>query len=226
MYLQLHDGPTMAQQKRYPNVPDLQLPEFLKIPSRQIMIQAAEEAAIYASKRLEASLTKNNTTDDLPTLDLSALENLEYEIVPEENNGMGLAPIYYKIGAFLLANWQTIVNISKNFARTIRLVRVNNRLQTFYEANYYQVQNLNNMTPQQIDQQLAILSGDYLNATADKERVDAMTLSRIMQVYEQRKIMLPVISSRTLTYIGGALLAYYLLKPQKTKRRRRRRRKK
>jgi len=192
MFLQLHDGPAMAQKKRYPNVPDLRLPEMLKIDNRQIMMQAAEEAAVYASKRLQESIQKDSTTNDLPTLDVSALENLELEVVPEDDNGMGFS--WKQAAQFLIKNWRAIVEISKNFAR------------------YYQVQNLNNMTPQQIDEQLALISGDLLNATADKEKVDAMTLSRFSQVYQQRKIMLPAINQRTMLIAGGALLAFLLLK--------------
>jgi len=210
MFLQLHDGPAMAQTRRYPNVPDLRLPEMLKIDNRQIMMQAAEEAAVYASKRLEQSIQKDSTTDDLPTLDVSALENLELEVVPEDDNGMGFS--WKQAAQFLIKNWRAIVEISKNFARTIQLWRVNNRVESYYQANYYQVQNLNNMTPQQIDEQLALISGDLLNATADKEKVDAMTLSRFSQVYQQRKIMLPAINQRTMLIAGGALLAFLLLK--------------
>jgi len=210
MYLQLHDGPTMAQQKTYPNVPDLRLPEILKVSNRQIMIQAAEEAAVYAEKQLKNAIDKNSTNEDLPTLDISALENFEYEIVPEEDNGMGVT--WTQVGLFILKNWQTIKNIYDQFSKTVLLFRVNNRVEAFYQANYYQVQNLNNMTPQQIDQQLAIISGDLLNAGADKQKVDAMVLSRFSQVYQQRKAMLPAISQRTMLIAGGALLAYFLFK--------------
>lgn len=210
MYLQLHDGPTMAQQKTYPNVPDLRLPEMLKVPSRQIMIQAAEEATVYAEAQLKAYLAKDKDEDELPTLDLSALENFEYEIVPEEDNGMGFT--WKEVGVFILKNWEAIKNIYDRFSKTVLLWRVNNRVETFYQANYYQVQNLNNMTPQQIDQQLAIISGDLLNAGADKQKVDAMVLSRFSQVYQQRKAMLPAINQRTMLIAGGALLAYFLFK--------------
>jgi len=210
MYLQLHDGPTMAQQKTYPNVPDLRLPEMLKVSNRQIMIQAAEEAAVYAEKQLKSAIDKNSTNEDLPTLDISALENFEYEIVPEEDNGMGVT--WTQVGLFILKNWQTIKNIYDQFSKTVLLFRVNNRVEAFYQANYYQVQNLNNMTPQQIDQQLAIITGDLLNAGADKQKVDAMVLSRFSQVYQQRKAMLPAISQRTMLIAGGALLAYFLFK--------------
>ena len=211
MYLQLHDGPTMAQQKRYPNVPDLQLPDFLKIPNRQIMIQAAEEAAVYAEAQLKAYLAKDNDKEELPTLDLSALENFEYEIVPEDEDPfMGVT--WKQVVVFVVTNWESIKNIYKRFAKTVLLFRVNNRVDTFYQANYYQVQNLNNMTPQEIDQQLAIISGDLLNAGADKQEVDAMVLSRFSQVYQQRKAMLPAISQRTMLIAGGALLAYFLFK--------------
>ena len=51
MYLQLHDGPNMAQNQKYPNVPNLRLPEILKISTRQIMTQAAEEASVFASEK-------------------------------------------------------------------------------------------------------------------------------------------------------------------------------
>ena len=74
------------------------------------------------------------------------------------------------------------------------------------------MQNLNNLSPQQIDQQLAIISGDLLNATAQKDNMEAMALSRFSQVYQQRKIMLPAFSSTTLMYAGAALLAYFLIK--------------
>lgn len=209
MYLQLHDGPTMAQQKTYPNVPDLRLPEMLKVSNRQIMIQAAEEAAVYAEKKLQSAIDKDSTNEELPTLDISALENYQYEIVPEDN-GMGFT--WKEVGVFLLKNWKAIKNFFDQFAKTVLLFRVNNRVETFYDANYYQVQNLNNLTPQQIDQQLALITGDLLNAGADKQKVDAMALSRFSQVYQQRKVMLPAVSPRTMLIAGGALLAYFLFK--------------
>jgi len=100
----------------------------------------------------------------------------------------------------------------ENFGKTVKLYRVNNRIQDYYDINQYSFQRLNEMTPQQIDQQLKLISGDLLNATAEKRELDAITLSRMSQVYQQRKAMLPFIDQRTMLLIGGGLLAYLMLK--------------
>ena len=208
MFLQLHDGPGMASQS-YPRVRDLNLPDAIKIPQRQILLQAVDEAGAYALKSLQKAQQKNNTNEDLPTLSLDNLEELEALI--EEDDGT-LGAWWVKAATFILTNGEAIYKFSKNFANTVGLWRVNNKIEDYYQANYYQVQNLNNLSAQQIDQQLAIISGDLLNATAQKDNMEAMALSRFSQVYQQRKIMLPAFSSTTLMYAGAALLAYFLIK--------------
>jgi hypothetical protein len=208
MFLQLHDGPGMASQN-YPRVRDLNLPDAIKISQRQILLQAVDEAGAYALKSLQKAQQKGNTNEDLPTLSLDNLEELEALI--EEDDGT-LGSWWVKAATFILTNGEAIYKFSKNFANTVGLWRVNNKIVNYYDANYYQVQNLNNLSPQQIDEQLALISGDLLNATAQKDNLEAMALSRFSQVYQQRKIMLPGFSSTTLMYAGAALLAYFLIK--------------
>jgi hypothetical protein len=210
MFLQLHDGPGMASQN-YPSVRDLNLPDAIKIPKRQILLAAVDEAGAYALKALETAKQKNSTKEDLPTLSLDNLEELE-ALIEEPDGTFGLGAWWIKAATFILTNGEAIYKFSKNFANTVALWRVNNKIQNYYDANYYQVQDLNNLSPQQIDEQLALISGDLLNATAQKDDLDAMALSRFSQVYQQRKIMLPAFSSTTLMYAGAALLLYFLIK--------------
>lgn len=208
MFLQLHDGPGMASQT-YPRTRDLNLPDALKIPQRAILMQAVDDAGAYAVTRLEKAQQKGSTNEDLPTLSLDNLEELE-ALIEEGDGTMGVN--WAQIATFIVKNAKAIYEFSKNFAKTVALWRVNNKIEDYYQSNFYQVQNLNNLTPQQIDQQLAIISGDLLNATAQKDNMEAMALSRFSQVYQQRKIMLPAFSSTTLMYAGAALLAYFLIK--------------
>lgn len=208
MFLQLHDGPGMAS-NTYRNVRDLNLPDALKISQRQILLQAVDEAGAYAVTQLEKAQQKNSTNEDLPTLSLDNLEELE-ALIEEDDGTMGVN--WAQVLTFLVKNGKAIYKFSKNFAKTVALWRVNNKIESYYADNYYQVQNLNNLTPQEIDQQLAIISGDLLNATAQKENKEAMALSRFSQVYQQRKAMLPAFSNTTLMYAGAALLAYFLIK--------------
>ncbi len=208
MFLQLHDGPGMAS-NTYPSVSDLNLPNALKISQRQILLQAVDEAGAYALKRLQKAEQKGNTSEDLPTLSLDNLEELE-DLIEGPDGTMGVS--WSQVAKFLIQNGKAIWKFSKNFAKTVALWRINNKIESYYADNYYQVQNLNNLTPQQIDQQLAIISGDLLNATAQKDNKEAMALSRFSQVYQQRKAMLPAFSNRTLMYAGAALLAYFLIK--------------
>lgn len=210
MFLQLHDGPGMASQS-YPRVRDLNLPDAIKIPKRQILLAAVDEAGAYALKALETAKQKNSTKEDLPTLSLDNLEELE-ALIEEPDGTFGLGAWWIKAATFILTNGEAIYKFSKNFANTVALWRVNNKIQNYYDANYYQVQDLNNLSPQQIDEQLALISGDLLNATAQKNNMEAMALSRFSQVYQQRKIMLPAFSSTTLMYAGAALLLYFLIK--------------
>lgn len=208
MFLQLHDGPGMASQT-YPRVRDLNLPDALKIPQRAILMQAVDEAGAYAVDRLQKAEQKGSTNQDLPTLSLENLEELE-ALIEEPDGTMGVS--WSQVAQFIIKNGEAIYKFSENFAKTVGLWRVNNKIEDYYQGNFYQVQNLNNLSAQQIDQQLAIISGDLLNATAQKDNIEAMALSRFSQVYQQRKIMLPAFSSTTLMYAGAALLAYFLIK--------------
>jgi len=209
MFLQLHDGPGMAS-ARYPRVPDLRLPDAAKISNRQILYQAIEEGGEFAAKQLEKAQARQNAQEELPTLSLDNLEELE-ELLYDEDEGMG-AKWWVDVGLFIVKNFKKIVDFLKNFAKTVQLYRVNNRIQDYYDINQYSFQQLNEMTPQQIDGQLKLISGDLLNATAEKRELDAISLSRMSQVYQQRKAMLPIIDQRTMLILGGGLLAYLFFK--------------
>ncbi len=209
MLLQLHDGPGMSS-ARYPRVPDLNLPDAAKVPNRAILYQAIEEGGVYAEKALLKAQSKQNAEEELPTLSLENLQELE-ELL-EDDEGMG-AKWYVDAGLWVVRNFKKIVDFLKNFAKTVQLYRVNNRIQDLYDLNQYSFQNLNEMTTQQIDNQLKFISGDLLNATAEKREIDAITLSRVSQVYQQRKAMIPFLDQRTMLILGGGLLAYlYFMK--------------
>lgn len=213
MFLQLHDNGTMSQRQTYPNVPNLQLPEMMLISQRQILTQAVEEAGMYAINRLQAS---QNVSQEFPTLQIDSLENFAFEGEEEDfefqtlNGYMGFS--WQQAISFLIRNGKAIYEFSLKFSKTVKLWRVNNRIRSYYEDGYYQVNNLNNLTPKQIDEQLALISGDLLNATANKDYIDSMALSRFSQVYQQRKNMLPAINQRTLLIAGGLLAAYFFIK--------------
>jgi hypothetical protein len=110
----------------------------------------------------------------------------------------------------LLKYGKIIYDFAMKAVRTVNLVQVNNRIQSSYDSNEYNFQNLNELSPKQIDDQLKIMTGDYLNAVNDKNDVDTGALGRMIAGYQNRKVMLPAISQRTLL-IGGGLLAAYLL---------------
>lgn len=208
MFLQLHDGPGMAS-ARYPRVPDLRLPDAAKVSNRQILFQAIEEGGELAAQQLQKAQARQNAQEELPTLSLENLEELE-ELL-EEDEGMS-AKWWVDVGIFIVRNFKKIVDFLKNFAKTVQLYRVNNKIQDYYDINQYSFQQLNEMTPQQIDGQLKLISGDLLNATAEKRELDAISLSRMSQVYQQRKAMLPIIDQRTMLILGGGLLAYLFFK--------------
>lgn len=208
MFLQLHDGPGMSS-ARYPRVPDLRLPDVAKISNRQILYQAIEEGGEYAANQLQKAQSRQNAEEELPTLSLENLEELEELLYEDE--GMS-AKWWVDVGLFIVRNFKKITDFLKNFAKTVQLFRVNNRIQDYYDINQYSFQELNEMTPRQIDGQLKLISGDLLNATAEKRELDAITLSRMSQVYQQRKAMLPIIDQRTMLILGGGLLAYLFFK--------------
>ena len=210
MFLQLHDGPTMAS-ARYPRTPDLRLPEAAKVSNRQILYQAIDEAGTYAVKQLEKSKARQSTKEDLPTLDLDNLEKLEI-LLPEDTSDLAMGKWWVDAAIFIFNNFKKILDFLKNFAKTVKLYRVNNNIQDYYDINQYSFQELNEMTPRQIDGQLKLISGDLLNATAEKRELDAISLSRMSQIYQQRKSMLPIIDQRTMLLIGGGLLAYLFFK--------------
>jgi hypothetical protein len=212
MYLQLHDGPGMASQ-RYPSVPDLRLPDALKISNRAILLQAIEEGGELALKELQKIEASNDP----------AGANIDENVITELEKGGYLGEKYMggpqwvvilaKVGKFLLKYGKLIYEGLKSFAKTVRLKRVNAELDVLYDQNMYGVQRLNEMTPQQIDQQLKIMSVDLINANADKnQQVEALALTRFIQVYQMRKIQLPIINQRTLLMIGAGVLAFMFLR--------------
>ena len=211
MFLQLHDGPTMSS-ARYPRVPDLRLPDVLKINNRAILIQAIEEGGNLALKKFSEMEKKGDPT----------LEKISEDVVPpSEGGGEGMGAVEWavvaaKIGKFLLKYGKAIWNGLKNFAKTVKLARVNQEVQIMYDMNSYSVQQLNELTPQQIDQQVKIMTVDLLNANSQKgQEVEAIAITRYMQIYQQRKIMLPAINQRTLLIIGAGALAYLLFTRKK-----------
>lgn len=204
MFLQLHDGPTMSS-ARYPRVPDLRLPDVLKINNRQILLQAVEEGGNLALKKFNEMEKAGDPT----------LENIDETVVPE-GEGMGAVEwgvIAAKVGKFLLRYGKAIWNGLKNFAKTVKLARVNQEIQIMYDMNSYSVQQLNELTPQQIDGQIKVMTVDLLNANSQKnQEVEAIAITRFMQVYQQRKIMLPALDQRTVLLIGAGILAYLFFK--------------
>jgi len=208
MFLQLHDGPTMSS-ARYPRIPDLRLPDVLKINNRQILIQAIEEGGNLALKKFNEMEKKQDPV----------LENINEEVIPpSESGGEGMGAVEWavvaaKVGKFLLKYGKAIYNGLKNFARTVRLARVNQEVQIMYDTNSYSVQQLNELSPQQIDQQIDIMTVDLLNANSQKgQEVEAIALTRYMQIYQQRKVMLPTFDQRTLLIVGAGVLAYLFFK--------------
>jgi hypothetical protein len=193
---------------RYPRIPDLRLPDVLKINNRQILIQAIEEGGDLALKQFNKMEKEGNPT----------LEKISEDVVPPSEGGEGMGAVEWavvlaKVGKFLLKYGKAIWNGLKNFAKTVKLARVNQEVQIMYDMNSYSVQRLNEMTPQQIDQQIDIMTVDLLNANSQKgQEVEAIALTRYMQIYQQRKIMLPAINQRTLLIIGAGVLAYLFFK--------------
>ena len=221
MFLQLHDNGQAMASRRYPNTPDLILPDALKVSKREILRSAVEEGTKIATDALDKAIKnaakkgdKNAILDDLPTIDL---DKLDLEEIPEFDETLiadrqmrGIWSTILAVGKFLLKYGKIIYDFAMKAVRTVNLVQVNNRIQSSYDANEYNVQNLNELSPKQIDDQLKIMTGDYLNAVNDKNDVDTGALGRMIAGYQNRKMMLPAISQRTLL-IGGGLLAAYLL---------------
>ena len=213
MFLQLHDGPGMASE-RYPRIPDLRLPDIALISNRQILFVALEEGGKYAADALK-NYNKEKPKDDLPTIKKDNIKKLN-DLV---NDGTLAAPVgsvpvpwFVQLGIFIGKNWSKIQSLLEKFGRTVSLFQVNNRIKDYYNINQYSFRELNEMTPQQIDLQLQLISSDLLNATAEKREVEASALSRMSQVYQQRKAMLPFIDQRTMLLIGGGLLAYLMFR--------------
>lgn len=215
MYLQLHDN---LQQGRFSNVPDLNLPDDFKIPQRQILIQAAEEGSQIAIEEFDKALAKAKQQgneqaikDALPTIDLDLLDLEEIDEFDETIAGRQMNGIWSSIlaiGKFLLKYGKLIYNFIKKATKTVNLVKVNNQIQSYYDANQYGFRNLNSMSKGQIDTQIKMLTGDYLNAVNSKDQVKASATARMINGYQRRKDSLPLLSQQQLLIGGGLLLAY------------------
>ena len=201
MYLQLHDGPGMGSIQ---GVPDIPLPQALKASTQQVLVQAADVAIKYAQKQIQKQ--------DLPDLDPSLFENVEFD-EELQDRGMGAWPaVLVKAGQFLVKFGPQIYEGIKAAAKAVPLFVFNRRVQSLYNDNRYQVQQLNSLNRQQIQAQLKVITADLLNANQAGEKRETAVLSRFSQVYQLRLEMLPAISQRTLLIGGGAVLAYLLLK--------------
>jgi len=220
MYLQLHDN---LQQGGFSNVPNLNLPDDFKIPQRQILMQAAEEGTKTANEEFEQALAKAKQQgneqaikDALPTIDLDLLDLEEIDEFDETliagRQMRGWWATVLKIGKFLLKYGKLIFDFIKKATKTVNLVKVNNQIQSYYDANQYGFRNLNSMSKGQIDTQIKMLTGDYLNAVNSKDEVKASSTARMINGYQRRKDSLPMFSQQQMLIGGGLLLAYLMFR--------------
>jgi hypothetical protein len=219
MYLQLHDN---LQQGGFSNVPNLNLPDDFKIPRRQILIQAAEEGSQIAIEEFEKALAKAEQqgneqaikdalpTIDLDLLDLEEIDEFDETIAGRQMNGWWASLL--KVGKFLLKYGKLIYDFISKATKTVNLVKVNNQIQSYYDANQYGFRNLNSMNKGQIDAQIKMLTGDYLNAVNSKDQVKASATARMINGYQRRKDSLPLLSQQQLLIGGGLLLAYLMFR--------------
>jgi hypothetical protein len=187
MYLQLHDGPGMASIQ---GVQDIPLPQALKVDQRQALIQAIPVALEYIQKQIAK----------------------RQEALPDEVDMQGkqmAGPLAILLN--IAANLPQIIQGLQAVANQVPLLVFNQRVMAAYNANRYNVKNLNNLNRAQINDQLKVISADLLNANQAGDQQQAAVLARFSQVYQLRLSMLPVIPRNALL-IGGALLAYYFIK--------------
>lgn len=233
MFLQLHGHDQLASQN-FPNVPDLILPEAFKISKREILNAAINDAVDIVTEEVNKAVKNRNEKaikDSLPSIDAKGLEEIqlvieeiELEDIEEEEEDFEFVPLgqkrqmagpfafLLKVGQFLLKYGKVIYDFSMRAVRTVKLTRVNNKIQEYYDTNQFGFRNLNELNKKQIDEQINLLAGEYVNAQADKDEVKAMAVGRLIQGYNQRKISLPAISQRTLLLAGGLLAAYLLFR--------------
>lgn len=227
MFLQLHGHEQMAS-NRYPEIPDLQLPQVYKIPNRQILIQGIEEGTEIASKYLQNYVGKQKADKDENKLSEESLKKLE-EILPElstvklGNKHSQMAGITWAIvGKALIKGAKFIFQFGKQIyngvlkaAKTINLLRLNQEIESLYQSNQFNSQNLNEMSKREIDAQLENMSVELLNAQTSKNERRATAIGRLMQVYNVRRVSVPVISRRQIVTYGGAALILLLLLKRK-----------
>ena len=219
MFLQLHGHDQLASQN-FPNVPDLLLPESFKVDKREILNAAINDAVDIVTEEVNKAVKNRNQkaiNESLPSLDTKGLE--EIQSILEEEEGLsqnrqmaGPLAFFLKVGEFLLKYGQVIYDFSRRAVRTVKLTKVNNKIQEYYDTNQFGFRNLNELNKQQIDEQINLLTGEYVNAQAAKEDVKAMAVGRLINGYNQRKMSLPAISQRTLLIAGGVLAAYLLFR--------------
>tara|TARA_R100001591_G_scaffold118462_1_gene141431 strand:- start:2645 stop:3328 length:684 start_codon:yes stop_codon:yes gene_type:complete len=223
MFLQLHGHNQMAS-NRYPEIPDLQLPQVYKIPNRQILVQGIEEGTEIASKYLQNYVGKQKADKDENKLSEESLKKLE-EILPAlktvglSNKHSQMSGITWAIvGKALIKGAKFIFQFGKQIyngvlkaAKTINLVRLNQEIESLYQSNQFNSQNLNEMSKREIDAQLENMSVELLNAQTSKNERRATAIGRLMQVYNVRRVSVPVISRRQIVTYGGAALILLLL---------------
>ena len=167
MYLQLHDGPGMGSIQ---GVPDIPLPQALKASTQQVLVQAADVAIKYAQKQV--------AKQDLPDLDPSLFEDVEFDEELQDRGMAGWPAVLVKAGQFLVKFGPQIYEGIKAAAKAVPLFVFNRRVQSLYNDNRYQVQQLNSLNRQQIQAQLKVITADLLNANQAGEKRETAVLSR------------------------------------------------
>lgn len=218
MYLQLHDNAMSG----VGNVPDLILPDAFKVSQRQILTQAAQEGTDLALKELDKAIqkaidkkNKQAILDELPTIDLDLLdleEIPEFDETIADRQMAGIWSTILAVGKFLLKYGKIIYDAAMKLTKTVNLVKVNNRIQSYYDANNYQFSQLNNLSKRQIEDEVKMMTGDYLNAVNQKDEVETGALARMIVGYNNRKNSLPFLNQKTMLIGGGLLLAYLLFR--------------
>ena len=223
MYLQLHDGAQMSNTDDIPNIP---LPQSLKVDSRAAIEEAAKAAVGYVENKIKL-IERNEKNKGITDLEAKAiaiktvLPKLKLQPVTTMDAPGALAvaaklskKFLIPFGKWLIKNADKVFLAIKTIGASVPKLLFNRKAQQFYDANKYNVQSLNSMSRRQIEAAIPLIDSDMVNAQEANNKTEAAVLAKFHQVYELRKEMLPLTPplNKTLLYLGGGLLAYYLIK--------------
>jgi hypothetical protein len=216
MYLQLHDGPEPLNTVENPKYPGPK-PYFLnRSPMSPAYPQLGSNAEFNLPQDLYLGSREEFMSAIQQVLDLyRSIQRGAQKDPAEESTAASSNPSQYMTGvslALLVQAGQLILQYGPQLLQALNAVAINAKITAMYNANRYNVQNLNTINALEIGKQIRDIDRDLENAFQTGSRQEAAALSQFRLIYQRAYDQKTSVFGIPLFPIVLAVGAYFLFK--------------